>query len=36
MAKTDAKFELSREQLEDIWNNKPHGYFADYIKNARS
>ena len=23
---------LTREELEDIWHNKPYGYFNNYIK----
>ena len=27
---------LSREELEDIWNNKPYGYFTQLRKNSKN
>jgi hypothetical protein len=27
---------LSREELEDIWNNKPYGYFTQLCKNSKN
>ena len=26
---------LTKAELEDIWNNKPHGYFKDYMKKVK-
>ena len=27
---------LTREELEDIWKNKPHGYLTSYLKDIKN